>query len=160
MPNVKAQSQVLGKVQFEALNVYDGRPKMPPEFIYKTLCIYSYMVKLQSPSINLHLMPCTYQDLFSTAQNSFLIHQFWCLVVLLPFLFHVFHTGKTFPFEEMFSFIWGKQSCVGWDEWTRRVGHGGHCSFLVQNCWTLSMVWAGVLIKHPLQNRHMCGKSL
>ena len=31
-------------------NIYKGGPKKPLEFIYKKLCIYSYMFKLQSPS--------------------------------------------------------------------------------------------------------------
>ena len=33
------------------------------------------------------LMPYTYRDFFSTSQNSFWTHQFWCLLVLLLFLF-------------------------------------------------------------------------
>ena len=52
--------------------------------IYKKLCIYSYKLKLKSPQSILYLMQYTYWD-FSTAQNSFWTHWFWCLLVLLPF---------------------------------------------------------------------------
>ena len=50
--------------------IYEGAKKM--EFIYKKLCIYSYMFKLQSPSKYspfdaIHLL----RHFFSTAQNSF-----------------------------------------------------------------------------------------
>ena len=55
----------------------------------------------------LHLMKYTYRDIFSTAQNSFWTCRFWCLLVLCCFLFHLFHLGKTFPFETIFHY--GKQ---------------------------------------------------
>ena len=73
-------------------------------------------------------MQYTYQDVFSTAQNSFWTRCFWCLLVLLPCLFvclcHLFHISKTFPFDR-------KKNKVPWGEigWIRRVGHGGHAVF-------------------------------
>ena len=36
----------------------------------------------------------------------------------------------------------------------------GVIPFLVKNCWTLSMVWAGALVNHPSWNGQTCWKSL
>ena len=70
--------------------------KNPTEFIYKNLCIYSYMFKLQSPSRDslfdaIHLL----RPLPPTAQKQFLNFQ-----ILMPFkcfcrfLFHLFNMSK------------------------------------------------------------------
>ena len=48
-------------------------------------------------------MQYTYWDFFSTAQNRFWTHKFWCFLVILQFLFHLFHISKTFPFQYFFS---------------------------------------------------------
>ena len=75
------------------------------------------------------------------------------------FLFHFFHMGKTFPFEDFFHL--GKQTKVtrGKMGWTGRVGNG--CPlFVVKHCWTLSTMWAGVLINHPSWNWQTHWKSL
>ena len=100
---------------------------------------------------------------FPTAQNRFWT-QFWCLLVLCHFLFHLLHTGKTFSFEGCFVFlffIWvNKNSHSGWDQVNREGGGTGVMPLLVRNCWTLSEVWAGVLINHPSWNGQMCWKSL
>ena len=89
----------------------------------------SYMFKLQSPS---KYSPCSARQLlrlFSTAQNSFWIHQFWCLLMFLPFLFHLFHVGKTVSLRTFF--IWGNNIKVsqGKIKHIGRVGHAGHASF-------------------------------
>ena len=85
-------------------------------------------------------MHCTYWDMFSTAQNSFWTHWFWCLLVfLLCFVSH-------FPLRTFFNQR-NKQTknCSGWDL-VNRMGEvwGSH--------WTLTVVWTGVLINHPLWN--------
>ena len=67
------------------LMFYVGRCGQKNSLFVKKLCVYSYIFKLQSPSNTLHLMQYTCWDIFSTAQNSFWAHQFWCLLVLLPF---------------------------------------------------------------------------
>ena len=45
-----------------------GRRGKQPEFIYKTLCMYSYMLKLQS---TVHLMQDTYWDFFPLLKNVY-----------------------------------------------------------------------------------------
>ena len=75
-------------------------------------------------------MQYTYQDVFSTAQNSFWTCWFWCLLVLL--LFFV----SPLPYQQN-SFLWGLFSSmatknkVTWGEigWIGRVRHGGHAIF-------------------------------
>ena len=47
-----------------------------PEFIYKKLCVYFYMFKLQSPSNTLHLMQYTYQDVIFHCSEQFLLVNF------------------------------------------------------------------------------------
>ena len=80
-----------------------GDPDITLEFIYKKLCIYSYMFKLQSSSKYSPFDTITYWDgFFSHCSKRFSTLQFWCLLVLLPFLFHVFHIRKTFPFGACF----------------------------------------------------------
>ena len=108
----------------------------------------------------LHLMQYTYVDIFSTTQNSFWTRQFWCVLVLLPFFFHLFHIGKMFPLEDFF--IWGneKKSCSGWDLVNGEGGAWGVMLFLVKNCWTLSVVWAGTLLNHSSWTGQMRWKSL
>ena len=77
------------------------------------------MFKLQSPTSTLHLMPYTYQDILSTDQNSFWTYWFWCLLMLLPFWFHLFHISKMIPFGDfiylfiyLFIYNLGKQKKV------------------------------------------------
>ena len=60
----------------------EGDPK-DPEFIYKKLCIYSYMFKLQSPSKYSPFDAIHSWEVFFTAQNSFWTSWFWCLLGLL-----------------------------------------------------------------------------
>ena len=125
------------------------RPPPKPEFIYKKLCIYSYTFKLQSPSK---------YSLFNAKRflNSSILMSFSASAI---FLFHFFHMGKTFPFEDFFHL--GKQTKVtrGKMGWTGRVGNG--CPlFVVKHCWTLSTMWAGVLINHPSWNWQTHWKSL
>ena len=124
------------------------------EFIYKKLCIYSYMFKLQSPSKYSPFEEIHLSRLFSTAQNSFWIRWFWCLLVLLPFFV------SPLPHWQNVS-LWGffiqgiKKKLPRWIRVNRENGaRGPHC-FLVKNYWTLSMVWAGVLVSHPSWNGRM-----
>ena len=53
------------------MNAIRGGDSKNPEFIYKKLCIYSHTFKLQSPSKSSPMDALTYQNVFSTAQNSF-----------------------------------------------------------------------------------------
>ena len=70
----------------------------------------------------LHLMQYTYQDIFSTAQNSFRTLHFWCLLVLLQFFCFTSSTlAKCFPLRTFF--IWGSQKeSLSERDWVNREG--------------------------------------
>ena len=76
----------------------------------------------------LHLMQYTYRNIFSTAQNSFWTHQFWCLLVLLS-VFFFFMFVSPLPHRQNIS-LWGlfssgdtQKNSLRVTEWTARVGH-------------------------------------
>ena len=102
----------------------------PKNGIYKKLCIYSYMFKLQDFHSTLHLMQYTYWDIFSMAQNSFWTRRFWCILVLLSVLV------SPLPYQENVS-LWGlfssgetKKSCLeGEVSWIGGVGHRDYAVF-------------------------------
>ena len=126
-------------------SIYEGDPK-PPEFIYKKLCVCSYMFKLQSSSKYslfdaVHLLSC----FFLLLKNSFWTHRFWCLLLLLFFVSLLPH-WQNVSFRGLFS-SWETKISWGKIGWIRRVGHRGHSMLvLVKNCWILSKVWAGTLV--------------
>ena len=100
-----------------------GDPKNP-EFIYKKLCIYSYMFKLQSPSRSSPFPPMHLSRGFSPAQNSFWTRWFWCLLVLLPcFCFTSSTLTEHFPLRTFSSGQknQNKKHCLGQD-WVNREG--------------------------------------
>ena len=144
----------------EIVNCMGGGHKKTPEFIYKSLCVYPYMFKLQSPS--------KYSPFDSVHLSRFFSHcskQFLNSSILMPFsasagFVHLFHFEKTFPFEGTFHS--GKQTKKVSRikiRWIIEVGHGV-ILFLVKNWRTVSLVWVGVLINHPLWNEQICWKSL
>ena len=77
------------------------------EFIYKKLCIYSYMFKLQPPS---NFFPFDAKHLTRLFFHCSKVFEFVNLSILMPFsisaifLFHLFYIGKTFPLEDIFSY--------------------------------------------------------
>ena len=88
------------------------------------------MFKLQSPSKH-YLTQYTYQDIFSTAPNSFRICQFWCLIVLLLY----FVSPPPYKHLQNVS-LWGlfsprETKRVSWGKirWIGRVWHGSHAGF-------------------------------
>ena len=99
-----------------------------PEFIYKKLCIYSYMFKLQSPSKYspfdvIHLWRLFF-SLFKTVFEHINFDAFLC------FCWFLFPP----PHQQNVS-LWGilssktnKQTKICWGEirWIGRVGHRGH----------------------------------
>ena len=113
-------------------------PKKPRLFIYKKLCNYSCMFKLQSPSKSSPLDAKHLSRCFSTAPNSFWTCQFGCyLSASAVFCFTSFTLAEDF-------FHPGKQTKKSfrvrsgeWEGWGLE-----DMLFLVKNCWTLSMVWA------------------
>ena len=141
------------------VNIYEGWP-LKTEFIYKKLCINSYMFQLQSPSkyspVDAIHIP---RFFFSTAQNSFWTHWFWCLLVLLPFFVSSLPHPQNICIWGLFLLGQTKKSCSGQDWGMRRVGHRSHGIF-GQNSWTHSAVWAGALVNRPSWNGQTHWKSL
>ena len=99
-----------------------------PEFIYKKLCIYSYMFKLQSPSkyspfdaIHLlrHFPHCSKQFLNSSILMPFSASAIFC--------FTSSTSAKRFPLRTFF--IQGDKSCWGRDQVNVVVGHRSHAVF-------------------------------
>ena len=74
-----------------------GAPKS--EFIHKNYVFILTCLNFSHLS-SLYWMQYTHQDF---PLLSFWSRWFWCLLVLLPFLFHLLHVGKMFPFEDFFS---------------------------------------------------------
>ena len=132
---------------------WEGTPQK--EFLHKKLCLF-LMFNLQLCSVYFPLTQYTYQGFFPHHSKQFLNS----LILMLfsasaIFLFHLFHIGKLFPFEDFF--IWVNQKNVTWGKitWVEKVGHGV-MPFLVKSCWTLRAVWAGTLVNHPWWNEQMC----
>ena len=87
------------------------------------------MFKLQSPSKYSPFDSVHLSRHFFPAQNSFWIHWFWYILVLLPFFVSLFHISKTFPFEDFFSSRERKKSHLAWDQVNREGGAWGSCQF-------------------------------
>ena len=119
-----------------------GDPKNP-KFIF-LLCFYSYTFKLQSPSKYSPFDVIHLSRLFFHCSNQFWTHQFWCLLVLLTFFVSPRPHRQNVSLQGLFSSGKTKKNCWGWD-WM----HRGRV-VLVKNCWTLTTVWAGVFVNHPL----------
>ena len=77
----------------------------------------------------LQLLQHTNRDIFSTAQNSFWTHPFWCRLVLLTlFVSSLPHWQKHCPLRNFFHP--GKQKVAGGEMWwIGRVTHEGHTIF-------------------------------
>ena len=118
---------------------------------------------LQSPS---KCSPC--DTIHPLRFFSHCSQQFWSSSILVPFsasavlfvcLFHFFHRGETFPFEDFFHP--GKQKKVTRGEigWLGRVGLGSHTVF-GQKLLNTQCCGAGVRVNHLSWNGKMCWKSL
>ena len=97
------QDRKLLKRKTDDSKQYEGGPKKLQNLLIKILYIYSHMFKLQSPS--------EYSSLDAIHLSRPFFHyskQFLNSSILMPFsacvifLFHLFHNGKTFPFEDTF----------------------------------------------------------
>ena len=136
-------------------------PKIPKNLFIKNCVFILTCLNFSHLQSTLHLMQYTYQDVFSTAQNSLWTCQFGHLLVLPPvFWFTTSTSAKCFPVRT-FSIQGNKKKPVTWGEirWIGRVGHGGTV-VLVKNCWTRSEVWAGVLVNHPSWNGQIYFENL
>ena len=139
---------------------YEGAPQIG---IYLLKIVYSYMFKLATFRA-LSIWCNTSTKTFFHCSKQFLNLSIFMLFSAPAFfvcLFHFFHICITFPFEGFFRP--GKQTNknVTWGEirWIRRVGHGGH-GVLVENCWTLSVVWTGAFGNHSSWNGQTSWKGL
>ena len=105
-----------------------GDPKAP-EFICKNCVFILTCLNFSHLQSTLHLMQYTYRNIFSSAQNCFWTHWFWCfLVLLLFFCFTSFTSAKHFPLRTFF--IWrNKKSLLGRDQVNREGGTRGSCHF-------------------------------
>ena len=114
------------------------------------------MFKLQSPSKYFPFNAIYPLRLFSHCSKQFLN-----LLILMPFsasaifCFTSSTSAKCFPLRTFFIQGNKRKSLLGWDLVNREDGTRESCSFLVKNCWTLSLVWAGPLINHPSWNGQM-----
>ena len=121
--------------------IYDGGPKKHWNLFIKN-CVFILACLNFSPlQSTLHLMQYTYQDVFSTAENSFLTQWFWCLLVLLPFLFYLFHIGKNVSLWELFSSGETKKSRLGQDQVNRECRAQGSCGFCSKTAEHLVLCW-------------------
>ena len=107
---------------------YKGRPRKKWNLFIKNCVFILVCLNFSHLQSILHLMQYPYWDSFSTAQNRFWTHWFWCLLVLLPFF------ASPLPHQQNIS-LWGcfpsgkqkKDTLVKiWDSWVGRVGHWGH----------------------------------
>ena len=137
----------------------NGDPKNL-EFVYKKLCIYSYMFKFQSPSKYSPFDAIYPLRQFFHCSKHFGACWFWCLIVLLPFFISPLSYWHNFSLWRLFSSRKTKKKSLGprsgeWEGWGVGV-----MLFLVKTCWTLCAVWADVLLNHPSWNGQMRWKGL
>ena len=104
-------------------------------------------------------MQYTYLNIFFHCSEQFLKSSILMLFSASAiFLFHLFHLGKTFPFEDFFHL--GKQKQSLGVRSGEQGGWGiGVMLILVKNCCTLSTVWASVLVNHPSWSEQPCAHS-
>ena len=125
-----------------------GFPKTP-EFIYKILCIYSYMFKLQSPS-----KYCPFDVIRLSRNFSHYSDQFFNLLILMPFCTFAFFVSPLPHWQNVP--LWGlfhrrnKIVAQGESRWIGRVGHQGHDLFGQKplgrcTCKSPIMKWANAL---------------
>ena len=134
---------------------YEGGPKNP-EFTYKTLCIYSYMFILQSPSRYspfdwIHLSRCFFQC-SKHFLNSFILMPFSDSSI---FCFTFSMSAKRFLLRTIF--IWGNIKKHSGQNQVKGEWGMGVMQSLVKNWWTVSAAGAGafnvlkVFQKHSLK---------
>ena len=103
-------------------------------------------------------MQYTYWDIFSTAQNSFWTHQFWCLLEFLLLFISPLPHQQNVSLWRIFHPKKQKKIAQGEIGWIGRWGMGV-IRFLVKN-WTISKVWPGEPLSHPSWHGQMRWKSL
>ena len=147
-------------VIFDWVHIQRRTPK-PWNFLIKNCVFILLCLNFSHLQSTLLLVPYTYWYIFSTALNSLWTHWFWCLLVLLPFLFDLFYISKMFPFEGFFfSSRETKKIHLGWDWVNRKGGAWGSCYFLSQTAE--HSAWYGQVlleITHHKMGKCLCGES-
>ena len=121
-----------------------------PKFIYKKLCIYSHMFKLQSPS------KCSPFDAIHLSRpffhhseqvlNSLILGPFSACGICLFVCFASSTSAKHFPWRIFLIQGNKNKSCLGRDQ--VNGGSKGSCRFRPKTA-EHSRVWAGALVNHP-----------
>ena len=126
------------------------------EFIYKKLCCYPYMCKLQSPSKYSPFDAIHVLRYFLQYSSQFWTYWFWCLLVLLLFFVSPLSHQQNNSLWGLFSLRETRKSHLGGNLWIRRKGYGGHavlgpkllniqCNVGRCACKSPIMKWANVL---------------
>ena len=147
---------------------YEGAPAKPWIYFLNYVFILTCL-KSSHLQNTLHLMQCTYWDVFSSEVKTSLTLLSFSASAIFVFWFHLFHISKTFL--RTFFIQGNKKKVVGGEiRWIGRVGHGGDAVFGQKllnthihthtNYWTLSGVWADMLVNHPSWNGQTHLKSL
>ena len=119
---------VYGNFRIFVSHMYErGLSQKTPEFIYKRLCIYSYMFKPQSPSKNSPFVLIHLLRFFPLLKTVFWTCQLWCLLVLLLFFVLPLPHGQKVSLWGLFSSEEIKKKVTwGETEWIGSVQHRGH----------------------------------
>ena len=101
-----------------------------------------------------HVIQYTYQDVFSTAQNSFWTPWFWCRLELLPYFVSPLPHQQNVYSRGIFSSGKTKNSLLGWDQVNREGGAQGSCCFWSKTAEHIAE-WEDALVNHPSWNGQM-----
>ena len=118
----------MGTSMWITRNATRGGPKHQ-EFIYKKLCILIYLnfshLRGYSSLDTIHQWRH-----FSHCSNVFIVIDFDAFYCFCLFWFHLFHIGKTFPFENFLYLGKQQKKSLRARIWSiGRVGHGDHTVF-------------------------------
>ena len=134
---------------------YTRREPKNPEFIYKKLCIYSYMFKFQSPSKCSPFDAVNLSRCFPHGSK-----QFWTIDFDNILCFTSSTSAKLFHLRTLF--IWGNKKCHLRQDWVNREGRAwGSCCFWSKTadywvgrytCKSPIMKWANTLKESSKKN--------
>ena len=111
------------------------------------------MIKPKSLHSTLHFVQYTYWHLFPLLKTVFELVDFYAFLCFCHFCFTSPTLVKRFPLRSFSSWETTTKKKLLWARLGQPGGWGrGVMPFLVKNCWTLRVVWAGILINHPSSN--------
>ena len=122
-----------GRLAFALTSLFDLRgSRVEPQKnwnLFINNCVFITCLNLSPSKYSLHLMQYTYQDVFSTAQNSLWTRWFWCLLVLLLFFVSPRPHQQNISLWGRFSIREIKESHSEWDQVNREGGAWGSRCF-------------------------------